>query len=742
MVAQQPLAATVCVEEASHLSISLLAPLAAACIAPPQTDLWQERPGANLACEIAMQRSSSTLGVTASKGIHGSLGGEFDFLGDVSFCLGNHRLDVQTARFDQRENRFEFSGNVAYSGDAVRVRAAAALVDLNDEKFSFGTAEYALSDSLVRGSAASILLDGQQGLVQLEDVIYTSCLPGRSHWELRAGSIEVEQDSGFGRARRISLRLFDVPILYLPSLSFSARGTRKSGFLVPEIGSSSRRGAELDAPWYWNIAPNMDATLTPRYLSRLGFFAAADYRFITRNSSSRLNLGYLPNDKLRQRSRFDANIEMQARLSERWTITAGGRWVSDPYYIEDIGRGFWEQAQTHLRRELAAAYVGGNSNALLRVTGHQVVHPDVERLFRPHARVPEFRLRGRWPGLLPSVDARLRVESGWFEHAQRTSGARLHLEPQLLARHRVGPVGVTSSLAMMMTGYHVSEPFQSRYDTYYRVLPVASVDASSGLWRRFASRNLDVILRPRKMLSFIPTVNQDYLPVFDTIIPDFNYVQLFRPNRYLGFDRVGDSVHLSAGVQGVLQRSSDGKELMRFTLGQRYNFRGRSVSLEGMSSLEDAASDYIAEFAYGLGQDWWVDMRYLWDAEIHAASRSEVAVTYRRNPRRSVRLAYRSRWARTENLDLAFRWAVSDRWTAVGRYNYSFAEEIELERYVGFEYESCCISVALLWRRHVERDAFLGGASVYLQVTLKGLASLGGDARQMIERGMLGYPSR
>ena len=709
---------------------------------PSQGDLWQETPGANLACEIAMERSKTTLGVTAANGIRGSIGGDFDFLGDVSFCLGNHRLDVRTASFDQRENRFEFSGNVTYSGDAMRVRATDALLDLDDERFRFGAAEYALRDSLVRGSAEEILLDGEQGQMRLDNVTYTSCLPGRSHWELRAGSIEVEQDSGFGRARKLSLRLLDLPILYLPSLSFSARGTRKSGFLMPEIGSSSRRGAELEAPWYWNIAPNMDATLTPRYLSRLGFFAGADFRFITRKASGFVNLGYLPNDRLRGRSRFDFNLAMQAELSGRWQLSADGRWVSDKFYIEDIGRGFWEQAQTHLRREIAATYAGDSIDAMFRVTGHQVVHPDVERLFRPHVRVPEFRLRGLWPDILPNLDARLWAETGWFEHSERTSGARVHLEPQLLARYRAGPIDVKPSLAMMVTGYHVAEPFRQSYDSYYRVLPVASVDASAGLWRRFASRNFDVTLRPRAMLSFIPTVNQDHMPVFDTIIPDFNYVQLFRPNRYLGFDRVGDSLHLSAGVQGVINRSSDGSELLRFTLGQRYNFRGRSVSLEGLSSQEDAASDYIAEFAYGLGEDWWVDMRYLWDAEIDAASRSEVAVVYRRDPRRNVRLAYRSRWARTENLDLAFRWAINERWAAVGRYNYSFAEDVELERYLGFEYESCCIAVALLWRRHVERDASLGGASVYLQVTLKGLTSVGGDAREMIERGMLGYPSR
>ena len=689
------------------MPISLLAPLAAACMVPSQGDLWQDTPGANLACEIAMERSKTTLGVTAANGIRGSLGGDFDFLGDVSFCLGNHRLDVRTARFDRRENRFEFSGKVTYSGDSMRVRATDALLDLDDERFRFGAAEYALRDSLVRGSADEILLDGEQGRVLLDNVSYTSCLPGRSHWELRAGSIEVEQESGFGRARKLSLRLLDLPILYLPSLSFSARGTRKSGFLVPEIGSSSRRGAELEAPWYWNIAPNMDATLTPRYLSRLGFFAGADYRFVTRKSSGRASLGYLPNDKLRGRSRFDFNLAVQAELSERWRLIADGRWVSDKFYIEDIGRGFWEQAQTHLRRELAASYAGDNIDALFRVTGHQVVHPDMERLFRPHVRLPEIRLRGRWPDILPNLDARLWAETGWFEHSERTSGARVHLEPQLLARYRAGPIDVKPSLAMMVTGYHVSEPFRQDYDSYYRLLPVASVDASAGLWRRFASRNFDVSLRPRAMLSFIPTVNQDYLPVFDTIIPDFNYVQLFRPNRYLGFDRVGDSLHLSAGVQGVIHRSSDGSELLRFTLGQRYNFRGRSVSLEGLSSQEDAASDYIAEFAYGLGKDWWVDMRYLWDAEIDAASRSEVAVVYRKDSRRNVRLAYRSRWARTENLDLAFRWGINERWAAVGRYNYSFAEDVELERYLGFEYESCCIAVALLWRRHVERDASL-----------------------------------
>ncbi len=724
------------------MSISLLAPLAAACVAPAQTDLWQERPGANLACEIAMERSSTTLGITAANGITGSLDGKIDFLGNVSFCLGNHRLDVQTAHFDQENKKFEFSGGVAYSGDSVKVRASEARLDMDEERFRFKEAEYALRNSPARGSAGEILLHGQQDRVRLDTVSYTSCLPGRNHWELRAGSIEMEQKSGFGRARKISLRLLDVPILYLPSLSFSARGTRKSGFLVPEIGNSSRRGAELQAPWYWNIAPNRDATLTPRYLSRFGFLAGVDYRFITGNSRGRINLDYLPDDKLRGGSRFDANLEIQARLTGRWRIAVDGRWVSDRFYIEDIGRGFWEQAQTHLRRELAAIHAGDNVDAILRVTGHQVVHPDVEQLFRPHVRVPEFRLHGFWPDTLPNLDARLWVETGWFHHSQRTSGARVHMEPQLRGRYQAGLVALRPSLAMMVTGYHVAEPFQERYDTYYRVLPVASVDASAGLWRRFASRGLDVTLQPRAMLSFIPTVDQDDLPVFDTIIPDFNYVQLFRPNRYLGFDRVGDTLHLSAGVQGVIRRNPNGRELLRFTLGQRYNFLGRSVSLEGMSSQEGAASDYIAEFAYRLGKDWQVDMRYLWDAELDTASRSEIAVVYGKDPRRNMRLAYRSRWARTENLDLAFRWAINERWTAVGRYNYSLANDVELERYLGFEYESCCVGVALLWRRHVERTASLGGASVYLQVTLKGLTSLGGDARQMIERGMLGYPSR
>ena len=724
------------------MPISLLAPLAAACVAPAQSAIWQESPDADLACEIAIERSEMTLGVVTSDTIRWNIGERAEFPGRLSFCMGNHRLDVTTASFDEANKRFDFSGEVAYSGDSVRVRAKDAFLDLERDMLRFGSAEYAMRDSLARGSAAEILLDAEKDRVRLDDVIYTSCLPGRSHWELRAGSIDVEQESGFGQARRIRLELLNVPILYLPSISFSARGVRKSGFLVPEIGSSSRRGLELEAPWYWNIAPSMDATFTPRYLSRLGFFAGADYRYLTRNSSGRVKLGYLPHDNLRNRSRYDLTVEMDTTVSEQWSVIADGRWVSDDLYIEDIGRGFWEQAQTHLRRELVATYTGEKWGAMLRVTGHQVVHPDVERLFRPHVRLPEIRVHGRWPELLPNVDGRLRMETGWFEHSQRTSGARVHVEPQLTARYRAGPIDLNPSLALMVTGYRVTEPFRDPADTYYRVLPIVSVDARAGLWRRFVTRPLDVTLRPRVMLSFIPTVNQEYFPVFDTIIPDFNYVQLFRPNRYLGFDRVGDSVHLSAGVQGVIHRSTDGNELLRFTLGQRYNFRGRRVSLEGLSSQEDAASDYIAEFAYGIGKDWQVDMRYLWDAEIDNASRSEVAVVYRKDPRRTVRLAYRSRWARTENLDLAFRWAVNDRWTAVGRYNYSFAEDVELERYLGFEYESCCINVALLWRRHVERDASLGGASVYLQVTLKGLTSLGGDAMAMIERGMLGYPSR
>ena len=554
------------------MPVSLLAPLAAACIAPAQSGVWQESPAADMACEIAAQQSDTTIGLAAQNGLRWKVGERVDFLGHVSICLGDHRLEVQNASLEQDTNRVQFFGNVAYSGDSVRVRATDATLDLNHDWLRFSAAEYSLKDSLLRGSAEEIVLDAQQERVRMENVSYTSCLPGRNHWELRAGSIDVEQESGFGRARSIRLELLDVPILYLPSLSFSARGSRKSGFLVPEIGSSSRRGLELEAPWYWNIAPNMDATFTPRYLSRLGVFTSAEYRYITRNSSGRIELGYLPQDKLRKRSRYDVNLELQATLSNRWRLHADGRWVSDDLYIEDIGRGFWEQAQTHLHRELAASYSGERFDALLRVTGHQVVHPDVERLFRPHVRLPELRLHGRWPGLMRRVDGRLWMETGWFEHSQRTSGARVHLEPELSARYRAGPVEVNPSLSVMATGYHVTEPFRDDADTYYRVLPIATVNAVTSLWRRFSEPAWDVTLRPRAMLSIIPNVNQDYLPVFDTIIPDFNYVQLFRPNRYLGFDRVGDSVHLSAGVQGVIHRSDNGKELLRFTLGSATTF--------------------------------------------------------------------------------------------------------------------------------------------------------------------------
>ena len=266
------------------MPISLLAPLAAACIAPSQSHLWVDKPGAELACKTAMERSETTLGVTTYESIRGSIGEGFDFPGEVFMCMGNHRLNVLTARFDQRENRFEFSGNVAYSGDSVQVRAKDALLDLNRDLLRFGSAEYAVRDSLVRGSAAEILLDGEQDQLSWKtSSTQAACpaatignfAPGPFGWSRKAVSAgPAESASGSWTYRFCICRPY--PFRRLASAS-RVSWCRRSA--VPAAAA-----LELEAPWYWNIAPNMDATLTPRYHVASGLFTEASITALLRAS--------------------------------------------------------------------------------------------------------------------------------------------------------------------------------------------------------------------------------------------------------------------------------------------------------------------------------------------------------------------------------------------------------------------------------------------------------------------------
>jgi LPS-assembly protein len=246
-------------------------------------------------------------------------------------------------------------------------------------------------------------------------------------------------------------------------------------------------------------------------------------------------------------------------------------------------------------------------------------------------------------------------------------------------------------------------------------------------------------IEPRLLYVHIPQRDQDDLPVFDTITPDINLVQLFRKNRYLGVDRIGDTDHISVGVTSRILDAATGRELASATIGQTRYFSDRTVTLPGESMEASESSDYIAQLRFLVFKNVNFDVGHQWGSGPRTTTKSEARLQYRPAINKIVNLAYRFRRDSLEQGDLSWSWPMATRWNFVGRYNYSFRDEEVLEQFFGLEYESCCWGLRLVSRRHISTRDGTRDSSFGLQLVLKGMTSVGTAADKLLERGILGY---
>jgi LPS-assembly protein len=237
----------------------------------------------------------------------------------------------------------------------------------------------------------------------------------------------------------------------------------------------------------------------------------------------------------------------------------------------------------------------------------------------------------------------------------------------------------------------------------------------------------------------IPHRNQGNLPVFDTITPDLNLVQLYRANRFLGVDRIGETDQVSVGITSRILDVSTGKELLTATIGQIRYFSDRQVTLPGMSPDNLESSDYIAEVQFFLLENLNFDVGHQWGSGNTGTTKSEARLQYRPESNKILNVAYRFRRNSLEQGDLSWSWPIKTKWNFVGRYNYSFRDQEVLEQFFGLEYESCCWGLRMVARRHISTRDGTRDSSFGLQLVLKGMTSVGTAAGKLLERGILGY---
>jgi LPS-assembly protein len=672
--------------------------------------------------------------------------------GEVAILRGTEELFADQALYDRMRQSFELSGDVRYrspqmelTGERLFSDAEAAVIRIEGSEFYF-PAQHAA------GRADRI--ERKDDVTVLENTRYSTCDPARPDWEFRAGRITLDHEAGQGRARNTSLRFKNVPVFYFPALSFPIDDRRKSGFLFPSIGDSDKHGFELEAPWYWNIAPQADATLTPHQMARRGVKLDSEWRYLNRWSMNELRLEYLDDEEFGD-SRELAQLQHDGRFGDGWYSSVDYIEVSDDDYLDDFGGNLSGSSLTHLKREARLRKVWEYWEFRGRVLDFQTIDETVAPRSRPYRLNPSLEFRGGQP-FGDHLEFSLTSSVTEFEHDLRIAGRRADLRPRL-------------ALPFGASGWHFIPALSARHTTYRldafdispeteisRDVPTFSLDGGLVFERPLgADGGLLQTLEPRVFLLKTPFRNQDDIPLFDTRVPDLSFAQLFSENRFIGVDRVGDAEQASVALSSGLLRRDSGEEILRAGIGRIFYNEEHRVTLPGQLPRQLDASGLLAEIRTDLG-DWSGSVTVEWNSERREADKELFRLRYQRDNRHIFNLAYRSRIGRTpvedlEQSDLSFNWPLSDRWSAVGRWNRSLKDDTDLERFAGFQYESCCYVIRIAARTYLTETTGSDSAipqdgplvtqdsSVIFQLSLKGLGQIGDSMNELLERGIAGY---
>ncbi|CRM41480.1 LPS-assembly protein LptD [Pseudomonas fluorescens] len=636
--------------------------------------------------------------------------------GDVVMRQGSMQLESDEASLYQAENRGELNGNVRLRDNGALIVGDRAQVQLDTGAAQIDNAEYVMHKSRIRGNAL-YAKRAENAIIRLKDGTYTTCEPDSNAWQLKGNNITLNPATGFGTATNATLRVKNIPILYTPYIYFPIDDRRQSGFLPPSFSTGSETGFTLVTPYYFNLAPNYDATLYPQYMTKRGLLMEGEFRYLTKSSEGQFGGAYLndDNDERKnqtdyEKTRYMLNWQHRGGLDSRLTSQVDYTKISDPYYFQDL-KSFEEgvENQDFLNQQGSLTYRGDSYQARLNVQAYQL---STISQITPYDRLPQLTLNGQLPfhpgGLNFSYETEAvrfdrDLQSGTFTDENglvsprldsnvlgltRANGTRLNVAPAVEYPMNWTYGFITPKLKYVYTKYDLDldgtgksqmalagQTFKSSQD---RAIPVASVDSGLYFDRRtnLFGKDFNQTLEPRAYYLYVPNKDQSDIPVFDTSEYSFSYSSLFRDNRFSGSDRIGDENKLSLGVTSRWIEDN-GFERQRVSVGQAVYFKDREVQLPGVlaADRDDARTDVspiALEYEFHFNRDWRATADYNWDPESHSPRSGSAMFHYQpeNDPNKVINLGYRYRNDQVVYNQLTNKWQFGGDYGRPGEENY------------------------------------------------------------------------
>jgi LPS-assembly protein len=675
--------------------------------------------------------------------------------GDVQIRQGPFAVTGTEARYDQASGQVAIQGPLTSRGEGFLLTGDRAEYNVNSGYLDIRAATFLLHGAEMRGTAGELARTSADE-VRIRQGMLTTCAPGQNDWSIVASDIELDQAEGVGTAKHLRLQVKDVPVFYWPWASFPIDERRKSGLLYPAFGSSNAgNGGFLAVPYYLNLAPHYDATLTPQFINGRGLFTEAEGRYLGQFGQTELQIGYAGNDQEYADSepgesgeRWGLDFSTRATFNQHWTGYGDYSVVSDNDYLSDLNRSLSINQATHLRRQGGFRYRGEAQQLEVFLSGYQTISDFITDADRPYSQLPNVQ----YSGLADMGPATVGLDSQYtffyrdnddLTGLDRANGHRFRAVPELALPMRSIWGYARPSIGVDYTRYALDD-FGAGERRFDRTVPVAEWD--SGLYFDRRSSLFDVpynqTLEPRLYYAWADAeADQSLIPDFDTALRSFSFDELFRRNRFTGGDRLGDTNQLTVAVTSRFNDLVTGRERARFSVGQVHYFDEQEVTLAGQGATDGSDSPFAGEMVLRPLQGLELRTSGLWEPDISKTREGRSQLVFHSDDYRYLAsIGHTYRRNEFEQSDIGGVVPVTDHVSLIGRWAYDSRLDRTVGSLAGLEYNNCCWSVQLVHQNYLTDEEQLENR-VLFRIELKGLGGSGGSSSQISEA-IIGFDER
>ncbi|MDP1770695.1 MAG: LPS-assembly protein LptD [Methylobacter sp.] len=722
----------------------------------------------------------------------------YSYNGNVEMTRADQHSVSKKATYDNVSETLDLQGSVYYNEDELALHSESASLNLASDQIKLRDALFISPAAPLRGRAKTIYRENAS-LTRYKAVAYTSCRPGNQDWVVHATELKMNKTTGQGAAKNAWLEFKGNPVFYTPYLSFPIDNRRLTGFLAPSFGHTQRGGFSLAVPFYWNIAPNYDATIRPRYLANRGAILGGGFRYLTEMSKGTNNFEFMPNDSLLNKPRYMAALKNDTQFTTHIRSNFDLNYASDKDYFSDLGNALSTSTySSYLISQANLGYLNKGVSLRGHVDSYQSINKAVTSAGLPYRRLPQVNLNLKHSFDFMPLDTSMDAEYVYFQHSTLTNAQRTNAKPSVSFPMKSPGAFLIPKASLQHTDYVITSQgagldpaclFNTTiqclnnssggvraYNNISRTLPIFSAD--SGLYMEknldFSNRAYLHTLEPRLFYLYIPNTNQQDIPIFDTALNDFSFNSMFLENRFSGIDRVQDANQVTAALTTRLIDAKSGKEKLKLSVGEIAYFRAREVTLPGYPVETDKLSNLVTELNAELTDHISLTSGVQYNPYLNNVPRHSAALHYLNKPDANkpgeiFNLGYRYRkniiiptapGTRPYDIfqtDVSIHWPVYKEWSAVGRWTYSILNKATQESFIGVEKENCCWTFRFIGRRWINgisltannpnlpSNPFVVDATgvpqtgVFFEIELKGLTGVGEKLDQFFDQQIYGY---